>query len=541
MTNPFNNINYAGLQSVFNNAISSLLNCSGCAVTCTLEYGVTKYENCVNCWEAGTLIKTINGFKPIEQILIGEEIFSSSNTINIVEDMRYRIYDGVLYNIASWSCELPQRVTANHKFPIVRNMRSRFTQKQWYDKDFILNIDSMIEEVEAKDISIDDGMIIPYTSSTNHDLDEWHGITLSDDVLYLFGWWLAEGCLNISNPIHHTRAGSFCLCASDEEVIAYKLKNILLNIFNLHATLEYRDNADNLLVNWYSVDLAKIMMKFGHLSYNKHIPNDLYNKLSLRQKMLILQAYHMGDGHVCNRLDESIYDKYSICTTSQILSMQIFDILIESGYNPSINWKEEYTDKNNQKHRRSFIVHWQNDRIQQKSNVRKTNLGYLVKVRKIEETYDIINVYNLQVRNEHKYIANGIWTNNCVYDPIGQKSSNRHLNGGPIPFPFGGLCPVCNGIGKRPVVTTEDVDLIVVYDPRDFIQFSQNTSSVNNPSSLMQTMSKIELMPKLQTAKSIKVSKDIEGYFNRTYERVQEPMPCGFGASAFAVCTWKRI
>lgn len=54
-------------------------------------------------------------------------------------------------------------------------------------------------------------------------------------------------------------------------------------------------------------------------------------------------------------------------------------------------------------------------------------------------------------------------------------------------------------------------------------------------------MSKIELMPKLQTAKSIKVSKDIEGYFGRTYERVQEPMPCGFGASAFTVCTWKRI
>lgn len=130
---------------------------------------------------------------------------------------------------------------------------------------------------------------------------------------------------------------------------------------------------------------------------------------------------------------------------------------------------------------------------------------------------------------------------NCVYDPIGRKSSNRYLNGGPQPFPFGGLCPLCNGIGQRAVVSTEDIDLIVVYDPRDFIQFSENLSTVNTPTSLMQTMSKIELMPKLQAAKSIKVSKDIEGYFNRTYERVQEPMPCGFGNAAFAVCTWKRI
>lgn len=127
---------------------------------------------------------------------------------------------------------------------------------------------------------------------------------------------------------------------------------------------------------------------------------------------------------------------------------------------------------------------------------------------------------------------------NCVYDPIGRKSSNRYLNGGPLPFPFGGLCPLCNGAGQRPVVSTEDVDLIVVYDPRDFMQFNV---TVDAPNGLIQTMSKIELMPKLQTAKSIKVSKDIEGYFNRTYERVQEPMPCGFGKSAFAVCTWKRI
>lgn len=538
MSNPFNNINFPALQSVFNNAIESLLNCSGCAVTCTLEYGVTKYESCANCWEAGTLIKTPYGFKPIEQIIIGEEVFSSNNTINIVEDARYRVYNGILYNISSWSCELPQRVTANHKFPIVRNMRSHFTQKQWYDKDFVLNIDSILEEVEAKDISIHDGMIIPYTKSNDYDLDKWNDIELSDDLLYLFGWWLAEGCLSISDPIHQTRSGSFCLCASDEEIIAYKLQEILLSVFDLKSILEYRENADNLLVTWYSSKLAKIMMKFGHLSYNKHIPNDLYHKLSLRQKMLILQAYHMGDGHILNKPENSMYDKYSITTTSQILSMQIFDILIESGYNPSINWKEAYIDKNNQKHRRLFIVHWQNDRIQQKSNVRKTNLGYLIKVRKIEQSYDIINVYNLQVQNEHKYIANGIWTNNCVYDPIGRKSSNRYLNGGPLPFPFGRLCPLCNGAGQRPVVSTEDVDLIVVYDPRDFIQFN---TTVDAPNGLIQTMSKIELMPKLQAAKSIKVSKDIEGYFNRTYERVQEPMPCGFGNAAFAVCTWKRI
>ena len=38
---------------------------------------------------------------------------------------------------------------------------------------------------------------------------------------------------------------------------------------------------------------------------------------------------------------------------------------------------------------------------------------------------------------------------NCILDPIGNKSANRYLHGGPIPFRNGALCPVCNGVGYR--------------------------------------------------------------------------------------------
>ena len=58
--------------------------------------------------------------------------------------------------------------------------------------------------------------------------------------------------------------------------------------------------------------------------------------------------------------------------------------------------------------------------------------------------------------------------NNCVYDPIGRKSSNVYEAGGPVPFPFGGLCPMCNGQGKKPVVSTENVKVIIVYNPKEF-------------------------------------------------------------------------
>jgi len=49
------------------------------------------------------------------------------------------------------------------------------------------------------------------------------------------------------------------------------------------------------------------------------------------------------------------------------------------------------------------------------------------------------------------------------------------------------------------------------------------------------------LMNKFRRAKSLKASTDIPSGFTRSYERIDEPTPCGFGDSTFCVCTWKRI
>lgn len=127
---------------------------------------------------------------------------------------------------------------------------------------------------------------------------------------------------------------------------------------------------------------------------------------------------------------------------------------------------------------------------------------------------------------------------NCNYDPIGRKSSNTYQAGGPIPFPFGGLCPMCNGEGKKPVISTENINVMIVYNPREFINFN---SSVNTTEGLIQTMARLALMPKFQKAKTLLASTDINNMFTRTYERIDEPTPCGFGDSTFCVCTWKRI
>ena len=127
---------------------------------------------------------------------------------------------------------------------------------------------------------------------------------------------------------------------------------------------------------------------------------------------------------------------------------------------------------------------------------------------------------------------------NCLYDPIGRKSSNRYQDGGSVPFPFGGICSLCDGAGKRPVISTETTNLMVIFDYKQFLPMS---APVNNPDGLIQTMGKKEVTPQLKRAQEIRVATDLGGYGNHRFERFEEPQPMGFGGNEFVICTWKRI
>jgi len=127
---------------------------------------------------------------------------------------------------------------------------------------------------------------------------------------------------------------------------------------------------------------------------------------------------------------------------------------------------------------------------------------------------------------------------NCLYDPIGQKSSNRFQNGGPVPFPFGGICPLCNGNGKKPVTASENVNLAVIFEPRQFLEVE---TPVNTADGYIQTLAKKDLTPKLQRAKEIIVATDVSGFFTHRYQRISEPLPIGLGNNEFILCTWRRL
>lgn len=126
---------------------------------------------------------------------------------------------------------------------------------------------------------------------------------------------------------------------------------------------------------------------------------------------------------------------------------------------------------------------------------------------------------------------------NCIVDPITGRSSGRYKTGGPISFPYGQLCPVCNGIGFSFNVNETTIDLLVVYDYRKWINFNANTGI---PDGMIQTISKFSDLRKIQSANTLVVNTGVN-YPSNEYVRDSEPQPVGLGASDYLYTFWKGL
>jgi len=132
-----------------------------------------------------------------------------------------------------------------------------------------------------------------------------------------------------------------------------------------------------------------------------------------------------------------------------------------------------------------------------------------------------------------------LWTDcaNCIFDPIGNKSSNRYQTGGPAAFTVG-ICPMCAGAGKIPDVQTSTVSLAPIYDYKSWIPM---TTKVQSPNGFIQTVSLFSTYAELTQAKEVIVDTAIDTTVRSKFERYGKPEMCGLGSSSFVLVMWKLI
>ena len=129
---------------------------------------------------------------------------------------------------------------------------------------------------------------------------------------------------------------------------------------------------------------------------------------------------------------------------------------------------------------------------------------------------------------------------NCELDPIGNKSSNHWTNGGPMPFPNGSICPMCNGEGLHFKEITRSIKLLIANSPSEW--FVKMPAGLQVPAGTIQTKGYIKDLPDVLKTRKLIVQLSLEPMVRFTYELAGEPIDQGnIVQNRYWVAVWNRI
>lgn len=387
------------------------------------------------CFPPGTLVRTLDGYLPIESIKVGDKVLSANGEFNAVYAIMERDYDDEAISIETTSTTNEVVATLEHPFLKLEGNhgkgRTRPCMPGWcYEGRGIQN--HTLEWTAASEIK--EGDWIGFVSPRDHGIEvpsvivpEQHRgrekacneckenrgrygpcaheagyvggpveFELTDDFLWAVGLYLAEGS---SGP----GSNQIVYSLHTEEK---KFQNRLVSIFSDYGygvvVLPHGENGcevqvrSAILSRWFSEWL-------GRGCENKAIPLELLN-LPVDRLSHVVQGVFDGDGTKA---------RGQLGQTSEILALQVTEFAARIGLDPTIASRQPENKK------RIYTV---DEVISANSRERNSNKKgtwvsgetNLRKVTKVTRRHYIGKVYNLSVENDETYVVQNLAVHNCA-------------------------------------------------------------------------------------------------------------------------------
>lgn len=163
--------------------------------------------------------------------------------------------------------------------------------------------------ISLEDYFVRHGKVIVYKKNRRISLP------LSEDVAWLFGLYVAEGCSDSGSGFIVFTLGK------DERFLRNKIRDIATNLgYTVHA----RDKQWKTDVRIFSRVLSRAMpVWFGNHASQKHIPDFILYHNDLKKVNAFLNGYLAGDGHVRPASSRNSYEHHIAATVSKILALQL--------------------------------------------------------------------------------------------------------------------------------------------------------------------------------------------------------------------------
>jgi DNA primase len=386
--------------------------------------------HCFGCLPAFQEVCTPNGYKKIEDIKVGDTVFTMMGyptkvieTVNHTSEFDILGFQTSLSKEASFFTQnhdmmVVQKEEAIEKLPYLRVEKSRplkfygRIKKSRKEKNYNLSI----KDIFANDVKVGDYFLYPVqrtilVKQTIDVEDLWieknfgpnveliKHIKLNENFLWLSGIYIAEGS--------SYRGGIKFSLSSKEIDYAEKIVSIVQTEFNKKATIFYPKGRNNSLeVTISSTNLQYIFENlFNKGAENKQYPY-WFNYLDKKLRKALFKGLMDGDG--CYKTNT--YD-----TISKTLANQILDLAISLEKIPTCRIYEASTDKNGINHKKSYTIYFKKRESIESFFEEINQIKYFfIKVKDIQNVGYEDLVYDITVEDSsHTFLSKHFAVGNC--------------------------------------------------------------------------------------------------------------------------------
>lgn len=355
------------------------------------------------CFIAGTQVLTINGYKNIEDLEVGDLVYTHNDRYKPITAVGSKEAD--VWSVKSQGTE-DFIVTENHPF-YVRNMKrtGHFSKRTFAEPSW----------KEVKDLKKGDFMASPIIQT------EENPDNLTEEDCWLIGRYIADG--HIRHDKRSDRKNS------SHYGVVYSIGDKKLDDFKAHVKSYHMSCYPHSQSVHRCVISSKEWVKrienygIGKNCYEKTVPNIILN-LPKNLCKAVVEGYVSGDGHFDNATGQ-----WCACTVSKSLAYSMA-LLVQKVYGVNCGVKA-VSPRKKEHHICGRLVkpnpQWA---IMFRTTMKSQSVAKVIDTKiytpfKSKSYVGKDIVYNISVEDDESYIANNRVVHNCTYWSIAQKAESR--------------------------------------------------------------------------------------------------------------------
>lgn len=380
-------------------------------------------EQCEDrCIAKGQLIMTEQGFKKVEDVLTGDMVYTAKGFYRRVTDTWSKLErKKSFYEINYKGFDKPLVVTEDHRVYAydTTDGQCKYVEARHLDlskhKLVFANPYPDVKAGIVKEINVDNLHAQTYKHYSGITLKNGRAkhtqpvVKLSKELMYAFGWYLAEGWSNVSKGEN----GSYVAVCGNDTTEKSKVEAISKSVIKSFGLVKSKAHNHSSKKNCYSSyiyskNLAAFFIKhFGSGSENKNIPEFVFNT-SKENMRSFLNGYYSGDGYKRKNTQQASTksDKIAIglCQLEALLGNPITLRKAQWG-----GWSFEYSMR--EQTTRETLIKNENNCV----------LFPIQEIRIFKPTRGKERVYDLTVEHDESFTVGLAAVHNC--HRIGQKNS----------------------------------------------------------------------------------------------------------------------